>query len=151
MNKGIVNGLIIKLGRSNIIDYFSNSVDKPHVDMSIMKRLYEHVGKISVVDNCLCYTDSKNEVEQYSHVNVNVSDAGFLFSINITAPGFYIMQLGNMRKSEEAKSMYICVVISVIMKDHSFSYDLNNSMKSFISKKIISNKGVRCRPIFGIN
>ena len=142
MDKGIVNELIIKLGRSNIIEYFFNSADKPHVDMSIMERLYEHVEKISVVNNCLCYKDSKNKVEQYPHINVNVSDAGFLFSSNITAPGFYIMQLGNIRKSEEAKSMYICAVISVIMKDHSFSYDLNHSMKSFISKKMISNKGV---------
>lgn len=130
MNSDIYEQILSKLADSNLIEYFNETAKLPSPDRSTLTKLIKTPVKIFIKDNNLCYENEDGEAICCPEIDTNVSDAGYWLSDKIPSPCFDILQGGNLRKAEEAEAFYICCIITAILKDDSFTSEI---------EKVISN------------
>lgn len=124
MNSQLYDSILKKLKDSDLIKYFSSNASKSPPNDSELIKLSENVKKIFLNNNIICYLDENGDEIQCPNVDSDVSGSGEWLSDQIPAPDFDVAQGGNVRKSAEAESYFICAIICAILRDDTFTSEL---------------------------
>jgi len=126
MDSGLYDSILQKLKDSDLIKYFSINASKSPPNDSELIRLSENVSKIFINNNTIFYLNADGDEVQCPNVDSDVSGSGDWLSDHIPAPDFDVAQGGNVRKSSEAESYFICATICAILKDDIFTSELKS-------------------------
>lgn len=140
MDQNVYEILLDRFRDSNLIEYFDVSAVTTPLDTETAIKLAKAPVEIFIDNNKLCYKNDSGDIVECPNIDTNVSDAGYWLSDKIPFPNFDIQQGGNIRKAEEAESCYICCIIAAILKDDSFTKELEDAIKGYDFTKMSSLK-----------
>lgn len=126
----ISNEIINSLKNSDLIERINNVEIKDPPNKEIIAKMYDTPSKIYLDDGGLYFFDNGDKT-YCPEVRVTISEKGEWISDQLPNVGFDIDQNGNLRKSQEAESLYCLLVISSVLKDRSFSDDLERVISDY--------------------
>lgn len=115
-----------KLDRSDLIRYLIPKLTFDDISEETVIKLTNELSEIEPFGDGIRAVDDDGDVIICPEYGISVSHNGKWLSSRIPGPSFDIDMGGNVRKSIEAQSFYICIFVSGILKDDRFSDELND-------------------------
>lgn len=143
------NEIISKLKDSGLIKRFSFSEVKQNPDIKIINQLFLYPIKIDADDQGIFYFDEGGDKIYCPSMAFSITDSGEWLSDKIPPVPFDIEQSGNVRKAEEAESIFCLVVISIILKEPEFRDEILKIARSydFVNMKNVNEDGSTFRAL----
>jgi hypothetical protein len=142
MDSQLYDSILNKFKGTDLIKYFSDNARKAPPDNSELIKLSKNVKKIFVSNNTICYVNDDGDEVKCPFVDSDVSGSGEWLSDHIPSPDFDVAQNGNVRKSDEAESYFICAIICVIIKDDAFTSELKSAIAEYDFEMMAPSTGV---------
>jgi len=102
-----------------------NSKDEGTVcDATSVKDFLDHSYDLVIVNNYLQYTDDAGDTHVLETTK-GITEGGTWLSSKLPTPPFDVFQGDNLRKSEEAKSLFIAMNIKSILKDENYTKEFD--------------------------
>ena len=114
-----------------------------NIDVETLMNLVSKSCMIKVVDNGLEFTDDSGDTITCPNFSANIADDDAWLSSKIPDLGFDVEQCGNLRKAEEAESIYLCIVIVLILKDELFKNELEDVINNYDYISMSGLKGAK--------
>lgn len=136
------DAILERLKKSGLIEKINEFELKPQIDRSIILKMYDSPSKIFLDDGGLFFLEGEDKI-YCPEIHVTVSEKGEWLSEYVPQIMFDVDQSGNVRKAEEAESLYCLIVVANTFKDASYKRELDEIIKDydFINMKPMSENG----------
>jgi hypothetical protein len=110
-------------------------------DTTTVNEFLKHSYKLSIVENRLQYKDEAGEVHVLNATK-GITEGGEWLSSKLPLPPFDVFQDDNLRKSEEAQSLYTAINIKSIVDDENYTAEFDGVYKDYDFSKMKNANGL---------
>jgi hypothetical protein len=138
-NKDVSSQSIKKKSSFGIKKPIPDKADIPKKENIIESLVVSQNSGFEITDEGLYYNSGKG-VERSANVDTAISSNGRWLSSRIPAPNFDIDCSGNIRKTSEAESFYICAIIVGIINDEEFNIEFESVLNDYNFSNMTGSK-----------
>lgn len=136
------DAVIEALSARKLWEYFYSKASVEEITQDILIKLSKEAFNLVIEDGILCAIDSNGDKISIPDDEFGVNYCGEWLSDYLPAPSFDVAQSGNVRKADEAESIYCALVVRAALNDVEFDKDFEQVAKNYDYDKMIGKGAI---------